>query len=354
MADKVNRVPTPVSEDQIVPGIISAWKKIFGKKPTMSQVGKVLAQIMLETGNGKAIFNNNVGNINWTPGFTGNYYEIKDSTTVGNNPANRQYYTAKMRSYGSISSGIEDYLILLKNRAPVMQALQKGNIKDFSAALASVHYYDPHIRDDYVDKSGKKVSGYTSGLSARYNSFMEKHKQGVSDPDKKQHSNSFTDNMIGSFFNRLSDLLDNLTKSASGTNIMTINKYGEEYPENSFLISIDTNNDFSTKLEFARILSLALKEEIDANSDIYTDGNDVEVQCVVNAEKARSLSVVKELCNAMSDVFDYATKKIGGVKTYTCVMPDENSYYQKLDIKIAETNYRIFKIKFAQLGKGEK
>ena len=67
--------------------------------------------------------------------------------------------------------------------------------------------------------------------------------------------------MLANFFKGISHLLDTLT--ASEENVMKINKYGSEYPLNKYLISIDSNSDFSSKLEFARVLSIALKEEID-------------------------------------------------------------------------------------------
>jgi hypothetical protein len=348
MAHKVKRVQTSASEDQVVSAITQSWAEVFGGRPTLSQVGKTWAQIALETGRAKIMFNNNVGNINWTPGFNGNYYEITDSYTIGNNPANRQKYRSKMRSYHSLFDGVKDYLTFLKNRGPVSDALQKGSPKDFSYALAAAHYYDPYIRDDYKNNTGKKVNGYTSGLTAIYQQFIEKRKG--EPPSVPEESRKPESGLLASFLKGLSSLLDSLTAVASEGSIKmkSISKYGSDYPQNRYLISVDSNDDFSSKLEFARILSLALKEEIDSDSEIFTDGKDVEIQCVVNAERVRGLEVVKELCATLSDVFEDATKKIGGVKTYTFVMANENSYYQKLDIKLSENNYKKFHLKFAK------
>ena len=335
---RVKRVSTVSSEGQVVSAIKQAWPEVFGGKPTLRQVGKTWAQIATENQGGKGIFNYNVGNLNWTPQWRGDWYETQDSQTVGNNPANRLWLPYKRRAYNSLEEGVADYLKLLKNNGAA-KALN-GTVKDFSYALAKAHYYDPYTRDDYVDKSGKKVSGYTSALLANYNNFISKHKNGVPTEQASEP------NMLVSFFKRLGDILDSLTREAGSIKMNSINKYGSNYPQNKYLISVDSSSDLSSKLEFARILSLALKEEIDANTEIYTDGKDVEVQCVVNVERTRGLHILSELCNSLSETFEYATKKIGGVKTNTFVMPNEDSCYQKLDIKLSETNYRKFQLKF--------
>lgn len=125
-----------------------------------------------------------------------------------------------------------------------------------------------------------------------------------------------------------------------------MNKYGINYPPIKYLISVDSDNDFESKVEFARILSLALKEEIDSESEIYSDGNEIEIQCTVNAIQDIGLKVVKEMCYAVSDVFEYATRKIGSIKIYTHISIDKDPCYQKLGIKLSEINYRKFQLKF--------
>lgn len=340
MVRKVEKIATPASEDQLVSALRSAWSKSFGGQPTLKQLAMLYSQIAVETGHGKHIYNNNVGNINWTKNFSGNYYETGDSRTVGNNPANRQHYTAKMRSYSNLDDGVTDYVNLLKKRTSVAKSLQEGTVKDFSYSLAATHYYDPHIRDDYVNAAGKKISGYTTGLTSIYNGFLKRHRSG-SNVEKSKSS----DSVITNLFSKLTGLLDNLSKAASQHT--HLNKAKEN--TSKFLISISSKNDFATKLEYARILKIALKEEINSISEIYSDGNDVEIECIVEANETTATDVLKELCFAISSTFEFATKKIGSNKIYTFVSPNESSCYQELDIKIAEINYRKFQLKFAGL-----
>jgi hypothetical protein len=156
--------------------------------------------------------------------------------------------------------------------------------------------------------------------------------------------------ILARFFMGLEHLLDNLIASKEHN----INKYGAEYPTNKYLISIDSNSDVSAKLEFARILSIALKEEIDSHSNIFTNGSDVEIQTVINAEKNRGLEIIKEFCAALSNTFEYSTKSIGSIKIYTFVSPNIKSNYQELDIKLADINYRKFHLKFVKGTNGKR
>jgi hypothetical protein len=351
MARLVEKVATPASENQIVSAIVSAWREVIGGRPTLGQVGKTYSQIAIETAHGQAIFNNNVGNINHIPGSNGDYYQTKDSLTVGNNPANRKVYTAKMRSYGSLSEGVSDYLTFLKNRGAVMSALQKGSPQDFSYALAGVGYYDAHIRDDYMGKDGKKISGYTSGLTSIYKQFVQQHRKGGQQNTSPTASANYKpeqqdQGMLASFFNKIERMVDGLLGNASVES--RINKYGSKYPLNKYLISVDSGSDLSSKLEFARIFSLAAKEELDANTNTYTDGANVEVQCVLAVEQNRGLDVIKELAAAISSTFEYATKKVGGIEIYTFVKANVNPTYQTLSIKLSEINYRKFHLKFVK------
>src|ERR1700733_12770057 len=123
MQQQVKRIPTPANENQLVLSIVHAWRSVFGSAPTLSQAGKIFAQIAIETGNGKYTFNNNVGNITWTPGYQSDYYTAQDSMSVGGDPSKRRQYIAKFRSYDSLDAGILDYISFLKNRPAVLAAM---------------------------------------------------------------------------------------------------------------------------------------------------------------------------------------------------------------------------------------
>lgn len=112
---------------------------------------------------------------------------------------------------------------------------------------------------------------------------------------------------------------------------------------NTHYISIISNNDLPSKLEYARILKLAMKEELNIECDILINKNDIKVKCESELKK----NIVQELCNAISETFTYATKKIGGINIDIKVSQYINDTYKLLNIKTAEINYRKFHLKFA-------
>jgi hypothetical protein len=333
MANLVKAINTPASQNEIIQTIISAWPIVFGTTPTTDQVAKTWAQIAIEASRGKYILNNNVGNIDYTSGFKGDYYENTDNYSVNGNPAIRKSYIAKRRAYPTLKAGVIDYLTLLKNRKPVMKALLNGTPADFSNALAEVHYYDPYVRDDYVDKHGRKNHGYTHNLVSIYNQLLNKKTR---PEDYAPPSTSSGDNtsLLASFVSKLESFLDNLTSLASASN-----------EPNNFLIEVKSSSpaDFASKLEYSRILSFALKEELDLKTNIYTDRNNIQISC---ENKNIPIENVKEVCAAISDTFTYATRKIGTIKVYSLVSQNTRPNYEELNIKTAEINYRKFNIKF--------
>ena len=132
------------------------------------------------------------------------------------------------------------------------------------------------------------------------------------------------------FLARVEKMLDGFLSSASTNHNFTI-----------FVRS----DDFPSKLEYASILKSAIEEELQSKANVHTDGSDVEVVCTINADEEKAADALKQLCFAISDVFEYATKKIGGVKTQTIVVQGQPCY-QELDINLSDINHRKFLMKF--------
>jgi hypothetical protein len=130
-----------------------------------------------------------------------------------------------------------------------------------------------------------------------------------------------------------------------------LNKFMAEAKAEQFLIIVNSDFDLSSKIEYASILKTAIEEELRVSSDVFVGDSGVEVECAIRADKEKALAAIKELCFAISDTFEYATRKIGGVKIHTLVITDCKSNYQELDINLAEINHRKFLYKFAKVGK---
>lgn len=156
------------------------------------------------------------------------------------------------------------------------------------------------------------------------NIFTRKKYRNMEPPASKEIDNP----LLISFMNKMTKFLDHLTASKNNNYIFKINSI---------------NSDFTSELEFAKILSLAIKEELDGNSEIYTNGSDINIECNIDINP----EIIKKLCASISDTFEYATKTIGGIKCFA-TMNDNTvlSNYQKLDIQISDINYRKFRLKF--------
>jgi hypothetical protein len=183
------------------------------------------------------------------------------------------------------------------------------------------------------DVSEVRVIKKHNGVMPQSNDVATNKPQEINKP---QESNSLVDRFLA----QISSMLDKLMAS---DNKLNINKYGTKYPTNKFLIKIKSDEDLSSKLEFAKVLSFALKEELDASAKIHIYANDVEVQCSVDVQRIRGFKVLSELCNVISNTFEDATY---GIKIDTTIITNATSSYEPLDIKLAEINDRKFKLKF--------
>jgi hypothetical protein len=186
----------------------------------------------------------------------------------------------------------------------------------------------------------EKSSGFQSMLSqfnrVAGNGTVSEKSKGILQP--QEPTQMLADkNIPQQFINQINGFLD----SFAGEQKSDLIKSG------SYIILVNSDNDFPSKLEYARILSSALKEELNVASDIFTNGENVQIQCFIDTDHKKGKLVLKELCSAVADVFTYATKKIGSVKIHTEILLNNKPKYQKLDIKLAETNYRKFHLKFA-------
>src|ERR1700722_7061931 len=97
-------------------------------------------------------------------------------------------------------------------------------------------------------------------------------------------------------------------------------------------------DDKSTKLEYARVLSLALQEELNIRAHTYTNENDIQIRYEQNKI---SPFEVRILASTISELFNQATNNT--VSTTIKKSADEN--YQQLDIRSAELHHRKFRIK---------
>lgn len=145
----------------------------------------------------------------------------------------------------------------------------------------------------------------------------------------------------------LDNLLDNYVQMlAAASPEMSLKKlYKKALPKHDILIKI-VAPDYTSAVEFSRVLCSALDEDLLSTSYPYTDGREVEVECAINGPEKECFAAVQQMAAAVAETFKDATIKIGGIIVKTNCNMNKKSSYQPISHRTAGTNYRKFLLKF--------
>ena len=350
MGYRVKRVKTTVSEPQMAQAFIEAWKSLFGTTPSKEQVGLLIAQNNLETGHRNSMWNFNVGNITTDGKDKFNYYD--DLTTDEQvQPGVWKKKNLKYRAYNSLDDGVKDYLKLLSGRkySSVWRHIVNPNPVAFSKSLKDAGYYTAN------------EAPYTRNIVNLYKSFQnsdsyEQARSGNVSPVSTQVAKN--DNFFQKFLDRfkgmtmpqqpnlqIDNLLNHYLQSVLASEKDSKRLYKKYLPNNNATIKINSE-DYTNSVEFGRILSLALNEELLANSFVHTDGQVVEVSVSIPGPEKIAFDAIDEVSKGVIEAFEQATQKIGGIKINTELITNKISSYQPINLKTAEIQRRKFLTKF--------
>ena len=342
MGKQVPKTNTPVSDAQMAQAITNVWQRLFGTAPSKEQVYMIMAQNAIETGGKReSMHNYNVGNI--IVGTTDHDYFLGgDWMYTDKTETTKKTITQKFRAYNSLEDGVTDYLKLLsgsKRYATAWEHIKHPDIRAYSKALHDAGYY------------GAKEEVYTKGLLAQFNRFNKGNSYSAS-PDQggrgaqqpsqvAQQDNSF----LGGLEALLNKFLHRNVQSATAGNHNLKKLYKEALPTHHVLIQIAAP-DYTSAVEFSRVLCSALDEDLLSNSYPYTDGHEVEIECSIAGPEKECLAAVKQMTEAVAETFKDATIKIGGITVKTNQITNKKSSYQPISPRMAGTNYRKFLLKF--------
>lgn len=105
--------------------------------------------------------------------------------------------------------------------------------------------------------------------------------------------------------------------------------------------------DYTTTVEFARILSSAM-DEFGLKSFIHTNGSSVDVDFnFLGNNIDLGKAAAKVLLNEVSEEFKEATKKLGSIEPKTYLFINKKSSLEEINCVAAESEYRKFLLKFA-------
>lgn len=333
----------------------------------------LLAVMYYESGLNPAAHNKNgnaSGLIQFMPdtlhglGFKGSHEDFRKIDAVKQLDYVSQYVNSKAKFNGSGFKSAAQYYVA--NLWPVALKLPEVQAEDPRAVIIDSNptrarfpgvsikqerqAYEANTGLD-VDKDGKityrdlqsvmngvkKSSGYRQAVA----SLSSGQEFAVGDKNKSKPSTLEIDPSNVSFLTNLNGMLDKFL-SAIATSKKEIYK---QLPKNNIIIKIESGNLIDS-LEFSRVLTIALDEELQAEATTFTDKNNVEVLCSIHGPSKICVKAVSQFCNVLAKEFKMSTKKIGGISIDTFISTNENPSYQELDIKLALSAYRQFHLKF--------
>lgn len=348
MGKEVDEKITYVSESEMAQTIKKAWEELYRENPqamvtpspTQEQIAMILAQNALETGHRKNMYDYNVGNL--VAGDTNyNYYFL------GKNPR-------KFRSYSSLLEGTKDYLKLLSQDDRYTKAwkhMLNPDPSKYSKSLKEGGYYT------------EGEAGYTEIITSLYNKFKNdpnikqklkselKSKTDLPDDSlQKLLSGLLTTNAPSSeqqIMNFLKEFESTTPANDSSNQLQLAASYKKIYqkllPNHTFLLKIGAKNSINA-IEFSRILSTALDEELLSDSSVYTNGQDVDIECKIAGPALACAGAVQQIASIVSEQFN----KISADQIYINVHLNEQSEFPEISLQAQETNHRKFLLKKAQ------
>lgn len=186
MSDHPNFRPatrTPLTAGQARVALGAAWRTHTGEDASRETVALLVAQWALETGWGKAMFNNNFAGIKAKEVEPHTYYTTTEELapeSVPHDPrikvlktispklvrvrVSPEHEWCRFRHYDDAGEGAVGYVEKLHQRFPrAIPALLAGDASRYATALKMARYFTAPL-DDTFDDAGNRIMGYRSNL----------------------------------------------------------------------------------------------------------------------------------------------------------------------------------------------
>ena len=139
------------------------------------------------------------------------------------------------------------------------------------------------------------------------------------------------------------DISEEISNLFSISNNMNKQKlYKKLLPINYATIKI-YGDDFTNKIEFARLLTSVLDEELNSRSFIHNSNNFVEVQCNINGPSKECFSAINMIVNETNKVFK---KKVINSNITASLNINKKSSYKSAELDTIEQEHKRFLLKF--------
>jgi len=311
----VEPVKTKISKEDFASSVRKVWPKIFPNKAiTESGIGVLWAQSSLETGNFDSMWNYNLGNVKATEKWTqNNKWTYKPCNETVNGKSIRfdffDYHPmCYWRAHDTLDEGMTYYLKTIgSSYGEALDSAMAGNTKDFVYKLKEKGYFtaDPKTYADAVARKYKSYTGKTGDTT-----------QEDSEADIPENAPAEIKQQTG----ELLEYFKRITASPL-TDIVVQSMANDLLPRSEFTIRINASDeDYAASVEYANVFSNALNSAIDANTDIHSDGNSIEIACSVAGDIKFTTKAASAIGEIVSKAFAKKYKKFvyGSIKPSIC------------------------------------
>lgn len=190
---------TSYNASQMVAGFIKGWQNVFNEIPKKESVGVIWAQNAIETGSTSSMWNNNIGNVKYSPSknpeddnevkymMLSNVWEIINGKKVIFQPPHEATW---FRAFDTLDQGVGFHLNFLKNKRykNCWVAVEAGDPAQFAHLLKVAKYYTAPEED------------YVKAMNSQFKRFMKDNTFETVVQSLKDNSSSF-DKVIDLFAN---------------------------------------------------------------------------------------------------------------------------------------------------------
>ncbi|MFT3774572.1 MAG: peptidoglycan-binding protein [Minicystis sp.] len=147
----VTKTATPLSETELAAALEIGHHVALGESAAQRRIACAWAQIALENDRGRALWNNNMGNITAFGSWKGAYYVIQVAERVRRNPDVWKQIDMRFRAHADAIAGAADYWKLMSGRyGSSLAYFDAGDAEGAALELSRLGYFtanaDPYAR----------------------------------------------------------------------------------------------------------------------------------------------------------------------------------------------------------------
>lgn len=347
-----------------------AYKKLFSREPTDGELDFGLSTAFHETQYGRAGGQfakwASEGKYNWgalESGQPGDEKTLRSFKAAGLHPTKGKGTDAKRPVYFYLfPNDVEAAAAFLMTwgRGNTLKAAATGSSQAVAKSMRDNGYYEgfwvppgnpnhqpmPPFKEagSKAEAEANNIRDYATALNRNVAYVTGKNPSKINQValnNSPSDSNKSPSVSAESFLEKITKFFSSMFPSA---NTATASNFPKP---NSYLIIVGAE-ETETKAEYTRILQSVLKEELNIISVAHQSGNNIEVVFDSPFSQKDSEKMLNEICSAVSDTFEYATRKIGGCKASSFILPGAISSYPEMNVKTAEINRRKFQLKYAR------